>query len=74
MESGAEQADNLPLNAQMQLKKMYTVDLKYFPFPVVEITEGTNREQRTPHPTTEEKGFRAGGGEEDPISIGCGTK
>lgn len=29
VESGAEQADNLPLNAQMQLKKMYTVDLKY---------------------------------------------
>lgn len=43
-------------------------------FPKVKVPERPTREQRTPHPASEEEGVRAGGGEEEPISIGCGTR
>lgn len=45
-----------------------------FFFSVVKVTERPAGEQRTPHPAPEEEGFGAGGGEEEPIRAGCGTR
>lgn len=67
------------LNAQMQNSwrvgmTSETPVIKIFLFPTVKVTERPTREQRTPHPAPEEEGVRTGGGEEEKISVGCGTR
>lgn len=46
----------------------------HFSSSTVKVTERPAGEQRAPHPAPEEEGFRAGGGEEEPIGAGCGTR
>lgn len=40
----------------------------------VKVTQRPTGEQRTPHPAAEEEAVRAGGGEEEQISSGCGAR
>lgn len=75
---GGEQKFDLQSTAKGQLAtfqspflKTWAALNKIFLFPIVKITERPNREQRTLHPAPEDKGIRAGGGEEELL---CGAR
>lgn len=57
----------------VNLKQLCWLNKMFFS-SLVKVTERPAGEQRTPHPAPEEEGFGAGGGEEEPIRAGCGTR